>query len=51
MAFVAEKEGFVGKVLLYMDYHHIDDFPDAGEDVHKDFAERYDTDDYEYETT
>ena len=49
MAFVAEKEGFVGKVLLYMDYHNIDDFPDAGEEVHKDFAERYDTNNYEYE--
>ncbi len=49
MAFVAEKENFIGKVLLYMDYHHIDDFPDAGEEVHKDFARRYEDNDFEFE--
>ncbi len=49
MAFVAEKESFIGKVLLYMDYHHIDDFPDAGEDVHKDFARRYEANDFDFE--
>ncbi len=49
MAFVAEKEGFVGKVLLYMDYHNIDDFPEAGEEVHRDFAERYESNNYEYD--
>ncbi len=49
MSFVAEREEFLGKVLLYMKHHNIDDFPAAGEAVHNDFIERYNNHDYEYE--
>ncbi len=49
MSFIAEREGFIGKVLLYMKHHEIDDFPEAGEDIHNDFIDRFNNNDYEYE--
>ncbi len=49
MSFLADREEFIEKVLLYMDFHNLDDFPSEEDEIRQDFFRQYDTHNFEFD--